>query len=75
MQLAPSLSPRDAYRLMLKEYPDVMSIEQVCSILKISKKTGYALLREGKITSLKVGRSYRIPKAYLLKYLCNIRLD
>ena len=31
--------------------------------LGISTKTGYKLIRENKIESLKVGRSYRIPKA------------
>lgn len=55
---------------MLKDYPDVMSIEQMCEILSISTKTGYRILREGKILSLKVGRAYRIPKAHLFTYLC-----
>ncbi|MFR8331557.1 MAG: hypothetical protein ACLU9S_03565 [Oscillospiraceae bacterium] len=33
------LSPRDAYRLMLKDYPDVMDIGQKCvKCLGISKK-------------------------------------
>ena len=32
-------------------------------------KTGYKLIRENKIESLKVGRSYRIPKAHLLSYM------
>ena len=30
------ISQRDAYKLMLKDYPDVMSIEQMCEILSIS---------------------------------------
>ena len=51
-------------------YPDVMSIEQMCEILSISTKTGYRILREGKICCLKVGRAYRIPKAHLFTYLC-----
>ncbi|HPF54745.1 MAG TPA: helix-turn-helix domain-containing protein [Clostridia bacterium] len=37
--------------------------------LGVSTKTGYQLLRNGEITCLKVGRSYRIPKAHLLTYL------
>lgn len=65
----PTISSRDAYRMMLKEYPDVMNIEQMCEILGVSKKTGYALLREKKIECLKVGRSYRIPKAHIFSYL------
>ncbi len=64
-----TLSQRDAYRLMLKDYPDVMDISQMCEILDVSTKTGYRILKEGKIRCLKVGRSYRIPKAHLLTYL------
>ena len=41
---------------------------QMCEILSISTKTGYRILREGKILSLKVGRAYRIPKAHLFTF-------
>ena len=68
--LLSTISQRDAYKLMLKDYPDVMSIEQMCEILSISTKTGYRILREGKICCLKVGRAYRIPKAHLFTFLC-----
>ena len=57
MNTASTISQRDAYKLMLKDYPDVMSIEQMCEILSISTKTGYRILREGKILSLKVGNT------------------
>ncbi len=67
---ASTISQRDAYKLMLKDYPDVMSIEQMCEILSISTKTGYRILRDGKICCLKVGRAYRIPKAHLFTFLC-----
>ena len=59
-----NISQKDAYKLMLKEYPDIMTVEQMCEVLGISTKTGYRLLRE------KVGRAYRIPKAHLFTYLC-----
>lgn len=67
---ASNISQREAYKLMLKEYPDVMSIDQMCEILSISTKTGYKIIKEGSICCLKVGRAYRIPKAHLLTYLC-----
>ena len=50
-----TLSQRDAYKLMLKEYPDVMDIAQMCQILDVSTKTGYRLIRECKICCIKVG--------------------
>lgn len=63
------ISKKDAYSIMLKNYPDVMDATQVCEVLGVSTKTGYALFRSGKIDCLKVGRPYRIPKVNLLEYL------
>lgn len=60
---------RDVYGVMLKDYPDVMNIEEMSRALGVSTKTGYKLLRTGKITAMKVGRTYRIPKVHLLTYL------
>ena len=70
MNTATNISQREAYELMLKAYPDVLTIQQMCEILGISTKTGYRLLREKKICCLKVGRAYRVPKAHLFTYLC-----
>lgn len=64
-----TISQRDAYRLMLREYPDVLNIEQMSELLGVSTKTVYKLLQDGKIACLKVGRSYRIPKAHVFTYL------
>ena len=60
----------DLYRMMFREYPDVMSLKEVCKILGVSTKTGYKLIAEGQLHAIKVGRSYRIPKVYLFTYLC-----
>ena len=59
----------DVYRSVLKEYPDVMTIEEMSKALGVSTKTGYRLIHENKMEYLKVGRSYRIPKAHLLAYM------
>ena len=57
------------YRAMLKEYPDILDMKQVCQALAISKKTAYRLLKEGNLTGIKVGREYRVPKINMLNYL------
>lgn len=64
-----ALSQAHAYRLMLRGYPDVMDVKQMSEVLGISTKTGYKLLKDGRIISLKVGRSYRIPKVHVFQYL------
>lgn len=64
-----NISSKDVYRTLLKDYPDIMSIEEMSAALGVSTKTAYKLLREGKITAIKVGRAYRISKIHLLAYL------
>ena len=64
-----SFTMKDAYSVMLREYPDVMNIEQMSQALVVSTKTGYGLLKSGKVACLKVGRAYRIPKVHLLTYM------
>lgn len=59
----------DMYKSVLKEYPDVMSVEEVSAALGVSDKTVYRLLRENKIEHIVMGRKYRIPKAHLFSYL------
>ncbi len=67
--MSEKMSQEKAHRIILKRYPDVLDIKQMCEILGVSTKTGYALIQENKIECLKVGRAYRIPKPFLLSYL------
>lgn len=58
------------YNKLLSGYPEVMNIDQLCEALGgISTRTGYKLLKEGKIKSIKVGREYRIIKTYVTDFL------
>lgn len=64
------MKAQDAYKMMFRDYPDVVTVEQMCEMLGgISTKTGYRLLKDGSIKSLVVGRRYRIPKLYIFEYL------
>ena len=63
------LSTQEIYRIVFKEYPDVLDVKQVSVLLGVSTKTIYRLLREGKLESLKIGREFRIPKVNVMKYV------
>ena len=63
-----SLTQKEAYRVMLQEYPDVLNMDDLCKLLAVSKKTAYKLLKDGEIGCIKGGREYRIAKAHLLTY-------
>jgi len=49
------MSFNDIYEFVLKEYPDILTVEKMSKDLGVSSKTGYQLLRENKIEHLKVG--------------------
>ena len=59
----------NVYHSVLKDYPDILTVEEMSQALGISTKTGYRLLRDNKIEHLRLGRVYRIPKAHLLTYM------
>jgi len=63
------ISTQEIYRIVFKEYPDVLDVKQVSKLLGVSTKTVYRLLRGGSLASLKIGREFRIPKVNVMKYV------
>jgi excisionase family DNA binding protein len=63
------MSNQDIYRVVFREYPDVLNVKQVSTLLGVSTKTVYRLLRDGSIATLKVGREFRVPKVAVMKYV------
>ena len=63
------ITSQDIYQVVFKEYPDVLDAKQVSEILGVSVKTVYKLISEGTLSSLKVGREFRIPKVTIMKYM------
>ena len=54
---------------VFSDYPDVVSVDDLCRMLNISTVTAYKLLKKREIESLRIGHIYKIPKLYVLKYL------
>ena len=55
---------------MFEKYPDVVSVSELCKMLgDISKKLAYRLLANGNIFSVRVGRTYKIPKVSVIAYM------
>ncbi len=48
---------------------EVLTTKEVTEYLKISKKTIYKLIEEGRIKTTKAGRDYRFLKSELDKFL------
>lgn len=54
---------------IFKDYPDVVSVEQLMEMLQIGQVLAYKLVKSGAIKSRKVGREYKIPKINVIAYL------
>ncbi len=60
----------DAYHLLFQTMPDVVTVDQMCTMLGgISTKTGRKLLQSGRIAHFRIGRDYKIPKLSIIHYL------
>ena len=59
----------ERYMMMFKDYPDVVSVQHLQKMLGVGRKVAYLLVKENKIHSARVGRSYKIPKLCVVEYL------
>ena len=53
---------------MFTEYPDIVNVAQVQSMLSISRHLAYSLIGDGYIPGIKIGNAYRIPKINVINY-------
>lgn len=53
-------------------YPDVVSVDELQTMLRIGRNSAYDLLRSGAIQTLKIGKKYIIPKLNVVKYISSV---
>ena len=59
---------------MFKEYKQILEVNDVVKILrKTSRNTIYQLIKEGKIFSVKIVNSYKIPKDALIDFIVSVK--
>ena len=56
------------YEVMFTDYPDIVNIAQVQSMLGISRHLAYELIGDGYIPGMKIGNAYRVPKINVIRY-------
>jgi len=57
---------------MFEKYPDVVTVKDLCAMLKIGKNTAYKIINGGDIQSVRIGRKFLIPKCNVIAYLSKI---
>lgn len=57
---------------MFDNYPEYLSVAQVCDILSVEKHSVYRLINNGRISAIRSGEKlWRIPKNSLALYVLN----
>ena len=54
---------------MFEQYPDILTVEEVCEALRMGYNAVYELLNEGKLKAYKNGRVWRMPRDALKEYI------
>lgn len=60
---------KELYQMMFPEYPDIVNIDQLQTMLKVSRHLAYRLINDGYIKALKIGNSFRIPKVNIIDFI------
>ena len=55
--------------LMFSNYPDILTVEELCQALNIGKNTAYQLIKNRDLKSIKIGKIHKIPKIWLIEYV------
>lgn len=54
---------------IFSEYSDIVTVDEVMKMLRLGKNTVYKLLKDDKITNVKVGARYVIPKQSVIEFV------
>ncbi|MCM1233177.1 MAG: helix-turn-helix domain-containing protein [Ruminococcus flavefaciens] len=49
--------------------PDVLTMEDLQKVLRIGRSTAYRLVKANDIPCVRIGRSIRIPKRFVVEYI------
>ncbi len=54
---------------MLATYPDMLTVEEVATVLRVNRRSVQRWARQGRFTAIRAGRTYRIPRADVLRWI------
>ena len=59
---------------IFSEYSDIVTVDEVMKMLRLGKNTVYKLLKDDKITNVKVGARYVIPQQSVIEFVSTTNL-
>lgn len=55
--------------MLLGQYPDVLTVEELCEVLNIGANAAYSLLNKKEIPAFRIGRRWKVPKEAVVQYI------
>ena len=55
--------------MLLAQYSDVLTVEELCEVLNIGANAAYNLLNKKEILAFRIGRKWKIPKESVIAYI------
>lgn len=56
---------------MLEQYSEILTVDDVCEILKIGKNAAYHLLNKRDLKAFRIGRSWKVSRSSIENYINN----
>ena len=57
------------YQMIFPDYPDIVNIAQLQTMLGISRHGAYDLINDGYIKAIKICNAFKIPKANVIEFV------
>lgn len=61
------------YTEMFRNEPDVLTVPEAAKLLRIGKNQAYELVKNGKLSAIKLGKKLIVPKPALVDFCRNER--
>ncbi len=59
----------ECYLMMFASYDDILTVDEVASMMRLPNKRIYRMIRSGELKSMKYDRAVRVPKLWIIEYI------
>ena len=60
---------------MFDRYSDLMTMKELQAALQVGRNKAYQLIKSGDIRSIRIGKSIRVPKRFVIDYIVRTCYD
>lgn len=66
---------KELYQMMFPDYPDIVSVIQLQTMLSVSRHVAYDLINDGYIKAIKIKNTFKIPKVNVIEFVMDQNKD